>query len=141
MENEIERFRQLSREKTYEQRNLKNERTYGTNEKLHQRSNGQGYNKENELRKGTSRHQKNINGNTKQNDFDFEKARKYVKSERNTTKKDFGKWNDRLKKEHEQGLDGNAIDRERTLKGNRKLEQSKQRKLKLDREKNFGFSR
>ena len=141
LENEIQRFRKLSREKPYEQRNFKNERTDGTDEKLHQRSNGQGYDKENELGKGTSGHQKRIDRDTKPNDFDIEKAREFVESEQQSTAKDFGKWTDKLEREHEQGLVGNGIDRERISERNKELEQSKQRKLKLDRGKNLGFSR
>jgi len=135
---QIEREKQQSRTHGIDERNKDIKRT---DEKLHQRSNGQGYNKENELGKGTSRHQRSINGNSKPNDFDIEKARKHVKSKGNATKKDFGKWTDRLEKEHAQGLDGNAIDRERVKQRNRELEQSKQKELGLNRGKNIGISR
>ena len=140
LENEIQRFRKLSREKTYEQRNFKNERTYGTDEKLHQRSNGQGYDKENELGKGTSGHQKRIDRDTKPNDFDIEKAREFVESEQQSTAKDFGKWSDKLEREHEQGLDGNAIDRERVKQRNREIERAKQESLEISRARDIGPS-
>jgi hypothetical protein len=147
LENEIKRYREISIEKG-KNKDFEQQRTYGstsresklepTDEKLYHRTNGQKYDKKNELAKGTNRHQRSIDKGTKTDAFDFEKARKHVKSERNSTKKDFGKWTDELEKEHEQGLNGNAIDRERTLQRNRELEKSKQRKFELDRTKNIG---
>lgn len=135
--------RQIKREK-------EQSRTYGTNErnkeiertdeKLHQRSNGQGYDKENELGKGTSGHQKRIDRDTKPNDFDIEKAREFVESEQQSTAKDFGKWSDKLEREHEQGLDGNTINRERTLERNREIERAKQESLEVGRARDIGPS-
>jgi hypothetical protein len=135
--------RQIEREK-------EQSRTYGTDErnkdikqingKLYKGSNERRYSKENELRKGTDRHQKRIDGNSKQNDFDIEKAREFVESEQQSTAKDFGKWSDKLEREHEQGLDGNAIDRERTLERIREIERAKQEALEISRARNIGPS-
>ena len=137
-ERQIEREKEHSRTYGTDERNKEIERI---DEKLHQRSNGQGYDKENEFGKGTSGHQKRIDRDTKENDFDIEKAREHVKSKQKSTAKDFGKWTDKLEREHEQGLDGNAINRERAKQRNREIERAKQKKLKISRAKDIGLSR
>jgi hypothetical protein len=146
LENEIKRYREIST--TKERIGTRANRTINrkqeierTDEKLYNSSNGPKHNKENDVGKRVDRHQKSITRNTKENDFDFEKARKHVRSEQQSTTKDFGKWNNRLEREHKQGLDGNAIDREQVRERNKELEQSKSKELKHNRTKNIDLSR
>lgn len=146
LENEIKRFRELSRKKTNEQSRIygtdeRNKEIERTDEKLHQRSNGQEYNQENDIEKGIKRYQRSFESNTKENDFDFERAEEYIKSEQQANEKDFGEWTDELEKQYKQGFDGNAIDRERVKQRNREIERTKQEKLKISRAKDIGLSR
>lgn len=135
---QIEREKEQSRTYGIDERNKEIERT---DEKLYQCSNGQGYDKENDIEKGTGKHQRSIKRDTRRDDFNFEKARNYIRSEQQSNEKDFGEWTDELEKKHTKGLDGNAIDRKRVKQRNREIKRAKQEKLKNNRRKNRGLSR
>ena len=137
-ERQIERENEHSRTYETDERNKEIERA---NEKLYRRSNGQEHNKENDIEKRTERHQRSFEPNTREDDFDFERAEEHIKSEQQSDEKDFREWTDELEEEYEQGLDGNAIDRERIEQRNREIERAKQGKLKISRAKDIGLSR
>ncbi|KAA0068223.1 hypothetical protein CIW52_34985 [Mycolicibacterium sp. P9-64] len=120
-----------------------NHRAERSHEKLHQSSHGQRWDKPNDDRPRTFENQKDQSGRSGQNDFDFEKARRYAERLRKSTAQSYGEWQERDVREQSADAPKNGRNRgnvEQQHEGNdrqneRKHERTREQSHEIDFER------
>jgi hypothetical protein len=153
MENEIQRNRER-REPSREQDrgqdreqpranglNKGNERTQQAHAELHKGTHERGHSNENDNRRGAKQDKNNQSRDTRQNGFDFEKARNHAEQLRRETASAYGKWKDGNTGEQSKDLNPNERDREHSKSQHGRDERKHGKELERVRTKDFDLSR
>jgi len=148
MENEFQRNRERSesvreegREQGTDRADERNKRTQQAHAELHKGTHERGHNETNYSRRGTEQDKNNQSRDTRQNDFDFEKARNHAEQLRRETVSAYGKWKDSNEQEQSRGIDSNERDRGNSKEQHERNGKEDGKQLKELRTKDFEFTR
>lgn len=118
-----------------------NERTQQAHAELHKGTHERGHSNENDNRRGAKQDKNNQSRDTRQNGFDFEKARNHAEQLRRETASAYGKWKDGNTGEQSKDLNPNERDREHSKSQHGRDERKHGKELERVRTKDLDFSR
>lgn len=119
----------------------RNERTQPIDEELYKSSYGRGNSQKGNIGRTVGETDEYINTNSREDDFDIERARNHSSKLRKDLNKSYGKWKDSNEQEQSRGINSNESNRENTKDFNRGNGKDSAKELKRSRTKDFDLSR
>lgn len=117
-----------------------NKRTQSTHEGLHKSSLGRGNSEKGNAGRTVSKVDEYINGDSKEDDFDFEKARKHSRKLRQDLNESYGKWKDSNEQQQPRSINSNESDRENSQDKHQRDGKELTKKLERHRTNNLDFT-
>lgn len=119
----------------------RNQRTQSTHEGLHKGSHGRGHSEKSNTERTTGSNNKHIDGNSKEDGFDFEKARRHSSKLRQDLGKSYGQWKEGNAEQQPGRSDQDGRDRKKSGQNHDRDEKGHGQSLKKPRTKNFDLTR
>lgn len=114
-----------------------NQRTQSAHEGLHKSSHGRGHSEKGNAGGTVGKVNEHINGDSRENGFDIERARKHSSKLRQDLNESYGKWKDGNEREQQTGINSNEPNRENSKDKHRGNGKELKKQLEPSRERDF----